>query len=215
MSSSSAPAGADQLSRLDAARLHARRFDKPLLSSILTLAVADQLITHPDGGVLAITRLGRPGPRVVATSLGYTGLTVATALAAAQGRYAIAAASAVALLAVILVGAPKAARKLRQTRRHDVDGVSTWLLTDIATEPHSRIGDQLMQEAIRLADTAGARLVLEARPDNATALRLYERHGFSAPSDDRKPLLLQRPQRRIRRSRPIHTEATSPPASKR
>jgi GNAT superfamily N-acetyltransferase len=194
MSSSPVPAGADQLSRLDAARLHACRFDKPLLSSILTLAVADQLITHHDGGVLAITRLGRPWPRVLATSLAYLGLAIATAVAAANGRYAIAAASALALLTVILVGAPKAARKLRQTRRHDVRDLPTWLITDISTEPHRRLGHQLMQETIRLADTAGARLVLESRPDNLIALRLYERHGFSVQPAARNQLLLHRPQ---------------------
>jgi ribosomal protein S18 acetylase RimI-like enzyme len=51
-----------------------------------------------------------------------------------------------------------------------------------------------MQEAIRLADTAGARLVLESRPDNLIALRLYERHGFSVHPTARAQLLLHRPQ---------------------
>lgn len=194
MSSSSAPAGADQLSRLDAARLHARRFDKPLLSSILTLAVADQLITHPDGGVLAITRLGQPWPRVVATSLAYLGLVIGTAVAAALSHYTIAVASTAALLAVILLAAPKAARKQRHTHLHSVRELPTWLITDIATEPHRRIGDQLMQETIRLADNAGARLVLESRPDNLIALRLYKRHGFSVQPAARNQLLFHRPQ---------------------
>lgn len=129
----------------------------------------------------------------MATSLAYLGLVIATAVAAVHGDFVIAAASAVALLAVILVAAPKAARKLRHTRIHDVREIPTWLITDIATEPHRKIGDQLLLETIRLAEADGTRLVLESRRNNPTALRLYERHGFYAPSA-RNRMLLHRPE---------------------
>lgn len=192
MSSSSAPASADQLGHLAAARLHARRFGRPLLSSIVTLAIADRLITHPDGGVLAVTRLGRPWPRVVVTAIAYVGLVVTTSVAAAHGRYATTAASAIALTVVIVIAAPKAVRKLRHTRVHAPHTNSAWLITDTATEPHRGVGDQLMHNVTELADAADARLVLMVRPDNTTALRLYARHGFTTQTGRRGRVLLKR-----------------------
>ena len=61
MTSSSAPptAPASEPFRFtDAARLHARRFNKHPLASALRLLSADQRITHPDGGIALLTEAG-------------------------------------------------------------------------------------------------------------------------------------------------------------
>ena len=61
MTSSSAPptAPASEPFRFtDAARLHARRFNKHPLASAPRLLSADQRITHPDGGIALLTEAG-------------------------------------------------------------------------------------------------------------------------------------------------------------
>ena len=61
MTSSSAPptAPASEPFRFtDAARLHARRFNKHQLASALRLLSADQRITHPNGGIALLTEAG-------------------------------------------------------------------------------------------------------------------------------------------------------------
>lgn len=179
MSSSCDPAKGEGLSRLAAARLHADRFDHALLLSLLTLAAADRVITHPDGGVLAITHLGRPWPRVIVTASAYVALITLVAIAVANRHYAIAGAAGVALAGVILVPAPKAVGKLRQARMHGAMSEPAWLVTDVATRPHRRIGDELVGRTTQQADAAGIRLVISTRADNAPAVALYLRHGFT------------------------------------
>ena len=69
MTSSSAPptAPASEPFRFtDAARLHARRFNKHPVASALRLLSADQRITHPNGGIALLTEAGH-SVRVVPT----------------------------------------------------------------------------------------------------------------------------------------------------
>lgn len=197
MSSSCDPAKGEGLGRRAAARLHADRFGHALLPSLLTLAAADRVITHPDGGVLAITHLGRPWPRVIATAGAYVALIALVAIAVANRQYTLAGAASVGLAGVILIPSPKAVRKLRHTRRHRVIDEHAWLITDVATQPHRGIGDELMRCVTHEADAAGLRLVLSTRADNMPAIALYLRHGFTSQQVrstsvlfDRRPVTL-------------------------
>lgn len=55
-------------------------------------------------------------------------------------------------------------------------------ITNVAVAPAMRchgIGEQLLQETIKIAERQGiARIVLEVRVSNNSAIRLYERNGF-------------------------------------
>ena len=58
MTSSSAPPASEPFRFTQAARLHARRFNKHPLASALRLLSADQRITHADGGIALLTEAG-------------------------------------------------------------------------------------------------------------------------------------------------------------
>lgn len=179
MTSSSAPAGVDQLGRIAAARLHSRRFNRSLIGSLVTLAAADDLITHCDGGVLAITGLERPWPRVITTAVLYFALITAMSTALLNGLVLIGALLLIVLLVIVVFTGPKTARRARHAHLSEAGSESaTWLITDVATNPHLGIGDQLMSAAAAKADVARADLVLVTRSNNITARNLYQRHGF-------------------------------------
>ena len=61
------------------------------------------------------------------------------------------------------------------------------VLNDLFVAPHARrlgVGGQLVDAAVAYANQVGAlRVTLETRPDNATALRLYDAKGFVAHNE--------------------------------
>ena len=194
MTSSSAPptASASKPFRFtDAARLHSRRFNKHPLASALRLLSADQRITHPDGGIALLTKVGH----AVRTTVAFVAIFapgVAVMLAGiANGQVALALAAAVVAATSSLLLAPRCER---QIRAHCTYGTlpRTWVLSDVATEPHRGIGDALMREVERCAEQASVTVVLEVADTNEVAKRLYSRHGFRVVDQRADRLLMRR-----------------------
>ena len=141
------------------------------------LISADQRITHPDGGIALLTEAGH--------AIRATALFAATYIPAFLGMLSGFAIGSVPLVAVtvpavvvsaLILGSrcerPIRARRAFDTARHP------WVLSDVATEPHLGIGNQLLSEVVRRADAATADIVLTVAQDNATARARYVRHHF-------------------------------------
>ncbi len=191
MSSSSDPLVDDGLTFFAAAQLHARRFDRSIMSSAFLLNASDRLVTDSAGGVLALTDLRRSRLRTAILSAALVaGLTLVVS-AVFRGLLLLGAVVAIALLVTLVVVAPKTVRGVRAARRHEVDGAS-WLVTDVATEPGQHIGDRLVGRACQLADAASALLILDVAAGNTSAARLYERHGFVAVLSDGAKIAMRR-----------------------
>jgi ribosomal protein S18 acetylase RimI-like enzyme len=194
MNSSSAPptAPASEPSRFtDAARLHARRFNKHPLASALRLLSADQRITHPDGGIALLTEVGH----AVRTTVAFIA-TLAPAVAVmvtgiAAGQVALAIAAVVVATTSSLLLAPRCERQIRARRTYGTSP-RTWVLSDVATEPHRGIGDALMRHVERCAERASVTVVLEVADTNEVARRLYLRHGFGVVEHRADRLLMRR-----------------------
>jgi ribosomal protein S18 acetylase RimI-like enzyme len=199
----------DHLSLFAAARLHARRNHIPAICSILTLLASDHRVTHPNGGVMAVTQLQhRWLSLAVATTAELLGVLLTAALIASRW-WALGAVSAVATLTIVIAFLPRALNRVAAARRWPPHP-RTWMLTDIATEPHQGIGDQLMTAITTQADNANTWLVLQTHRSNHTALRLYQRHGFTPTSRQRShhKIALQRPPSTRRNA---HTPSSPPP----
>ena len=194
MTSSSAPptAPASEPFRFtDAARLHARRFNKHPLASALRLFSADQRITHPDGGIALLTEAGHVARSTLAFVATFVPAFAVMLVCIANGKVAIALAATAVSAASALVLAPRCERQIR-ARRTYVPSTRTWVLSDVATEPHRGIGDALMREVERCADQASATVVLEVADVNEVAKRLYLKHGFRTFRQRADRLLMRR-----------------------
>jgi ribosomal protein S18 acetylase RimI-like enzyme len=192
MNSSPAPPVDDGLTFYAAARLHARRFDRSVLSSIFLLNAADQLLTDSAGGVLALTDLGRSKRRTASLAATFVGGLAVTLWAGFRGLLLFGAAVVAMLLILCVVVAPKVLRSRQALRRHRVAGAA-WLVTDVATEPGLGAGDRLVGRACELADNAKAMLVLSVADATTAATKLYERHNFDRSGSDGQRLLMRRP----------------------
>lgn len=194
MTSSSAPQPSRARSRLSfaaAARLHARRFHKSTIRSAVTLLTADRRITHPDGGVVSLTRLGHTTRWVVLAVAVCLPTIVAFVVALITSQAVLIVAAAVALNSAVLLTLGRVERQLRGRRIHTTDD-RPWMLSDIATEPQRRIGDLLLHDVEALADTTHTRVVLEVHPSNQPAVTLYQRHGFHTTGTHKGNYIMQR-----------------------
>ena len=191
MSSSSDPLVDDGLTFFAAAQLHARRFDRSIMSSAFLLNASDRLVMDSSGGVLALTDLRRSKLRVAALSATIVAGLVLVVFAAFRGLLLLGAVCVGALLVLLGVVAPRTVRAVQAARRHDVDG-ACWLVTDVATDPGQQIGDRLVGRACQLADQGSAVLVLDVATANDAAARLYERHGFVVMSQDKGKIAMRR-----------------------
>lgn len=173
-----------------AARLHSARFHRNLLKSLLVMVNAERRVVDRQGGVATVTVLGRTGRWAAAFVIPY--LAGLAAIKIAPPRLSQLALLA-GLLAVIagLYFAPAFERQVRARVTFDVHD-RPWLVGDVATVPHRRIGDRLIATLTTNADNAGARMVLRVDLDNHTAIRLYERHGFVRVGERRSSLLMHR-----------------------
>lgn len=194
MTSSSAPptAPASEPFRFkDAARLHARRFNKHPLASALRLLSADQRITHPDGGIALLTEAGHATRATTLFAATYVPSFLAMLYGFAIGSVLIIAlAVPVALVSALLLGS-RCERQIRANRVFDVAG-HPWVLSDVATEPHLGIGNQLLAEAASRADGADADIVLTVGEDNAIARALYAEHHFLEIQGRGKTIVMRR-----------------------
>lgn len=191
MSSSSDPLVDDGLTFFAAAQLHARRFDRSIMSSAFLLNASDRLVMDSSGGVLALTDLRRSKLRFAALSATIVAGLVLVVFAGFRGLLLLGAVCVGALLVLLGMIAPRTVRAVQAARRHDVDG-ACWLVTDVATDPGQQIGDRLVGRACQLADQASAVLVLDVAAANDAAARLYERHGFVVMSQDKGRIAMRR-----------------------
>lgn len=179
MSSSPDPLADDGLTFFGAARLHAHRFDRSIVSSMFLLNASDRLVTDSAGGVLALTDLRRSTWRIAVLVTMLVGGLAVVLWAGLQGLLPLVAVAVAALLVLLMVVAPRTARSLQAARRHDAAGPA-WLVTDVATQPGRHIGDRLVGRACELADQRSVSLMLDVAETNGSATRLYARHGFVA-----------------------------------
>jgi len=180
MTSSSAPptAPASEPFRFtDAARLHARRFNKHPLASALRLFSADQRITHPDGGIALLTEAGHVIRATALFAATYVPSFLGMLYGFAIGSIPLIALTVPAMLVSALVLGSRCERQIRARRTFDTAG-HPWVLSDVATEPHLGIGNQLLAEVVSRAEDASADLVLTVAEDNEIARALYARHHF-------------------------------------
>ena len=194
MTSSSAPptAPASEPFRFtDAARLHARRFNKHPVASALRLLSADQRITHPNGGIALLTEVGHVARSTLAFVATFVPAFVVMLACIANGKVAIALTASAVAAASSLVLAPRCERQIHAHRTYDTS-TRTWVLSDVATEPHRGIGDALIREVERRADQASATVVLEVAEINEVAKRLYLEHGFRIVRQRADRLLMRR-----------------------
>jgi GNAT superfamily N-acetyltransferase len=193
VTSSSAPPGRvrSRLGFAAAARLHARRFHRSTIRSVVTLLTADRRITHPAGGVVAVTRLGHTTRWVVVAVAACVPTLVAFVYALISLRPALMVIVAVVLNAAVLLTFGRVERQLRGRRIHTTND-RPWMLSDIATEPQHRIGDLLLGDVGALADSTRTRVVLEVHPANQPAIALYQRHGFHITGSHKGNHVMQR-----------------------
>ncbi|MGD9999812.1 MAG: GNAT family N-acetyltransferase [Acidimicrobiia bacterium] len=180
MTSSSAPPTAptsEPFRFTDAARLHARRFNKHPLASALRLLSADQRITHPDGGIALLTEAGHATRATTLFAATYVPSFLAMLYGFAIGSIPLIALTVPAMLVSALVLGSRCERQFRARRTFDTTG-HPWVLSDVATEPHLGIGDQLLTEVVSRAEDASADLVLTVEEHNEIARALYARHHF-------------------------------------
>lgn len=177
------PLADDGLTFFGAAQLHARRFDRSIVSSVFLLNASDRLVTDSAGGVLALTDLRRSRLRTVVLSATLVAGLILVVFAAFRGLLLLGVTAVIALLVTLVVVAPKTVRAVQAARRHEVGG-ECWLVTDVAAEPGQHIGDRLVGRACELADEGSVLLILDVATANASVARLYERHGFVCAGSD-------------------------------
>jgi hypothetical protein len=161
----------------DAARLHARRFNRHPLASALRLLSADQRVTHPDGGIALLTETGHTGRATAMFAATYVPAFLGMLYAFATGSVPLVAVTVPAVLTSALILGARCERQIRARRTFDTAG-HPWILSDVATEPHLGIGSQLLVAVASRADDANADLVLSVGESNEIARALYARHDF-------------------------------------
>ena len=161
----------------DAARLHARRFNKHPLASALRLLSADQRITHPDGGIALLTEAGHATRATALFAATYVPAFLGLLYGFAIGSVPLIAVAVPAVVVSALVLGSRCERQIRARRTFDTDG-HPWVLSDVATEPHLDIGNRLLTEVVSRAEEANADIVLTVGQDNEIARALYARHHF-------------------------------------
>jgi ribosomal protein S18 acetylase RimI-like enzyme len=177
-SSSAPPAPASEPFRFtDAARLHARRFNKHPLASALRLLSADQRITHPDGGIALLTEAGHAIRATALFAATYMPAFLGMLCGFAIGSVLLIAVTVPAVLVSALVLGSRCERQVRARRAFDTAG-HPWVLSDVATESQLGIGNQLLAEVVSRAEEANADIVLTVGQDNENARALYARHHF-------------------------------------
>jgi hypothetical protein len=184
MTSSSDPhttPASEPLRFTDAARLHARRFNKYPLASALRLLSADQRITHPDGGIALLTEAGHAVRATVLFVVTYVPTTAALIYGLATGNLSLVAVTAPLAGISALIFGSRCERQIRAHRTFDTTA-NPWVLSDVATEPHRGIGDSLVSEVIRRGRATHTVVVLRVSEDNHAAIDLYSRHAFVAIS---------------------------------
>jgi hypothetical protein len=180
VTSSSAPSNApanEPLRFTNAARLHARRFNKHPLASALRLLSADQRITHPDGGIALLTETGHTVRATALFLATYVPALLGMLYAFATGSIPLIALTIPAVIVSALILGSRCERQIRAHRTFDTAGLP-WVLSDVATEPHLGIGNQLLAEVVCRADDANADIVLSVGESNDIARALYARHDF-------------------------------------
>jgi Flp pilus assembly protein protease CpaA len=173
--------------QLTGTQIHAARFGRSRLHSVLALGLGDRTWVSHGRAVAVTTELGH-----VASAGGWWGAGVLGGLSLLSGGAGPTALTGVVVL-LVAVGwwAPRLERQWRGRREHDVDD-GPWLLTDVAAVPGTGGGDAVLAHVAAGADDAGRRLVLAVEPANQHALDLYERHGFSPTGNARGRLLRER-----------------------
>ncbi len=180
MTSSSAPptAPASEPFRFtDAARLHARRFNKHPLASALRLLSADQRITDFEGGIALLTEAGHTTRATALFAATYVPAFVGMLYGFAIGSVPLVAVTVPALLVSALILGSRCERQIRAHRTFDTAG-QPWVLSDVATEPHLGVGNRLLAEVVSRAEKANADIVLSVGETNEIARALYARHQF-------------------------------------
>jgi ribosomal protein S18 acetylase RimI-like enzyme len=171
-------AAVPRLSLAEAVRLHARRFRRARVSSLLTLTTASERHTA-DRAVATVTvvpNLPQALAWMAVLLAGWALLVPALIVAFIDPRWAplpilaflgfvpLAWASGRRLQAWILWG-----------RRHG----GAWLLADVTSdEDRSGAGRRVMEQVIARAEVADRRVVLGVASDNTRAVDLYLRNGF-------------------------------------
>lgn len=210
MTSSSAPptAPASEPFRFtDAARLHARRFNKHPFASALRLLSADQRITHPDGGIALLTEAGHAIRATALFAATYVPAFLGMLYGFAIGSVPLVAVTVPAVLVSTVVLGPRCERQIRARRTFDTGG-HTWVLSDVATEPHRGIGNQLVTEIVSRAEEANADIVLTVGEDNRIARALYTGHHFLVIDGRGQTIAMRRLARaRMNESDPPHAGA--------
>ncbi|MEK7426663.1 MAG: GNAT family N-acetyltransferase [Actinomycetota bacterium] len=177
-SSSAPPAPASEPFRFtDAARLHARRFNKHPVASALRLLSADQRITHPDGGIALLTEVGHVARATALFAATYVPAFLGMVYGFAIGSVPLIAVTLPAVIVSALALGSRCERQIRARRTFDTAG-HPWVLSDVATEPHLGIGYRLLAEVVRRAEEANTDIVLTVGEDNEIARALYARHHF-------------------------------------
>ena len=130
-----------------------------------------------------MTDLRRSSWRTGALAATFAGGLGVVLWAGLQGLLLLGATVVAALLLLLVAIAPRTVRSLQAARRHHMAG-TTWLVTDVATEPGLGVGDRLVGRACELADRNDVALVLDVTATHSSALDLYERHGFVIAGSD-------------------------------
>lgn len=194
MTSSAAPptAPASEPFRFtDAARLHARRFHKHPLGSALRLLSADQRIINPGGGIALLTEAGHASRATALFAATYVPAFVGMVYGFAIGSVPLIAVTLPAVLVSALVLGSRCERQVRARRTFDTAG-HPWVLTDVATEPHLGIGNQLLAQVVSRAERANADIVLTVGKDNTIARALYADHHFVVIEGRGKTIAMRR-----------------------
>ena len=173
----------------DAARLHARRFNKHALASALRLLSADQRITHRDGGIALLTEAGHAARATALFAATYVSAFLGMVYGFAIGSVPLIAVTVPAVLVSALVLGSRCERQIRARRTFDT-AEHPWVLSDVAAEPHRGIGDELMREVAQRARRASVDVVLEVTDDNEVAKALYTKHGFVSSSNNGRGIVM-------------------------
>ncbi|MET0146090.1 MAG: A24 family peptidase [Ilumatobacteraceae bacterium] len=173
-----------------ASAIHADRFGRRRIVSLLTLATADRRVMVSQG-VATLTAV--PGP------VGVVAWTVATAamfgLALSAGFVAHRPVTVVAMLVfgslVAIVGGLAAERRMRTARTWS-DHRGSWLLADVAGGRGAAAGRPLMDAVTALADGSSRPLVLVVRRSSDRVVQLYREHGFTVLTETGTVVRMQR-----------------------
>lgn len=185
------PSTPDVLRRWGAgARLHAARFHKPTLFSLLVLATPSQRFTSIPDAVATVTVVPTR-TRVAIYAIAWVCVVAATPILILEALDApvLAPLAVVAFIATVLVSAGLSRRMT--ARRYWSTKVGEWLLADVASARNGA-GDELLGVIAARADSEGRQIVLRVKSDNIRAVSLYARHGFVDDSSSGEMIAMTR-----------------------